>query len=329
MILFRRIVLSFFGMLLILLIGTAGFAYTEKIDFFDALWLTVISVLTIGYGDLVPRTFAGKVFTLIIIPIGIGVVSYALGVFVASVVEGKLSKTMEKRKMERKIKRLENHIIVCGIGRVGQQVSAQLASEGISVVVVDRDVTMLEKMAKGFLHIEGDATDDYTLHQAGIERAAGLVATLPEDADNVFISLTAKGMNPTIHIVARAEKYESEEKLLRAGADKVINPSSIGGRRMAMSIIKPVSVDFVDTILHSHEEDYGVEEIVFQDSSVLAHKMLKEARVREEYGVTIVAIKRGAMIISNPGPEETLEPGDVVIVFGTKKQMVHFEKASR
>jgi voltage-gated potassium channel len=184
----------------------------------------------------------------------------------------------------------------------------------------------LEK-ATDLLYVNGSATDDDVLLAAGIKRASCLVTTLPSDSNNVFITLTAKGMNPKIVVVTRAEKEESEKKLYSAGADKVINTSSIGGMRMAMSVLKPNSVEFVDTLLHNSEITYSVEEIIMSENSKLINQTLKQSKIREVFGVTIVAIKRGNTIISNPNPDEHLFANDLVIVFGSDEQLREFEKS--
>ncbi|HJV44351.1 MAG TPA: potassium channel protein [Bacillota bacterium] len=324
---YKRFALAVAGLTLTVLVGTVGFHYFEDISFFDALWMTVESVLTIGYGDLVPQELSSKIFALFLIPLGIGVMTYTLGLVAALLIEGELSKTVRRRRMEDKIKRLRNHTIICGFGRVGQNVATQLLDEQLPFVIIDKSFD--PKANPNLLYIEGDATEDEFLLRAGIDHASGLVATLPLDAENVFISLTAKGLNPRLQVVARAEKAESEEKLLRAGADKVINPSSIGGRRMAMAIIKPISVDFVDTLLHDKQDAYSVEELVIQDESKLAYKSIAYNRIREKYDATIVAIKRHDHILVNPKSTEILLPGDCVIVFGTKQRLTQFEYDSQ
>lgn len=325
----KPVFLSILAMGLAIGAGTIGFILSEHLSFFDALWLTVVTILTVGYGDTVPQTFYGKLFALLIIPVGISIVTYATGAVASMMMEGEFSKTVRRRKMRKKIDSLSNHIIVCGFGRVGEQVVRELLKNGTHVVVIEKNTERLEEMTGSLLYIEGDATEDEVLLAAGIERAAGLVAALPADADNVFISLTAKGLNRDIQVVARAERPESEEKLRRAGADKVINPAFLSGRRMAMTILKPVSVDYVDTIFHDHEEEFALEEIRLSPHSPLANRLLRESEIRTRYGVTVVAIQRSNAIISNPSSEEVLHAGDLVIVFGKKEQLDRFEEIAK
>lgn len=323
----RSIVASVIAMIVAIIAGTIGFMFSEQLTFFDALWLTVVTILTVGYGDTVPQTFYGKLFALIIIPIGISIVTYATGAVVSMMMEGEFSKTVRRRKMKKKIEAMTNHIIVCGFGRVGEQVVRELVKNGTAVVVIERNASWLEEMNDPIPYVEGDATEDDVLIAAGIERAAGLVAALPSDADNVFISLTAKGLNRDIQIVARAERPESEEKLRRAGADKVINPSFLSGRRMAMTMLKPVSVDYVDTIFHGHAEQYAIEEVTIEPHSSFVGTSVRDQAVRTRFHVTIIAIQRQNNMIGNPTPEERFFVGDVLIVFGEKRALESFEQA--
>lgn len=326
---YRQVIFAIIGINIVILFGAWGYMYFENTSFFNALWLTIISVLTVGYGDVVPTTKGSKLFAIIIIPLGIALVTYGLGAFAASLIEGKFSRTVWRKRMERKVKRLNNHTILCGLGRVGQQVLSLLLEKKIPVVVIERNKEALEIVPEGICVVEGDATEDETLYRAGIDRANGLVATLPLDADNVLISLTAKGINENMNIVARAEKLETEEKLRRAGADQVINPSSIGGRRMAMSIIKPTSMEYLDTLLQEKDDHLSVEELFILEGSKFANKTLRESRIRESYGVTIVGIKRENHIISNPHADELLLANDLVILFGPKCQLDQFGRDSQ
>lgn len=311
-------------MTFVVILGTLGFMTIEEISLFQAFWMTMITVLTVGYGDAVPITQAGKVFALLIIPVGVGIVTYAIGVVAAMIIEGNLFHAVRRKKMDKQIAQLQNHIIVCGCGRVGLQVVHELQEKKIPFVVVDKDESILEK--EKLLYVHGDATEDQVLHHAGISKAAGLVAIVANDAENVFITLTARGLNDAIKIVARAEKTETEEKLRRAGANKVINPSSMAGIHIAKGIANPLTVHYIDTVLYGVEQSFVIEEIAVGEGSILASKSLLESDVRNQFDVTILAILRNGNVIHNPTGQEKLQEHDMIIVFGSVEKLGQFEK---
>ncbi|MGN5653253.1 potassium channel family protein [Bacillus sp. Brlt_9] len=311
-------------MTFVVILGTLGFMVIEEISLFQAFWMTMITVLTVGYGDAVPVTQVGKVFALLIIPVGVGIVTYAIGVVAAMIIEGNLFHAVRRKKMDKQIAQLQNHIIVCGCGRVGLQVVHELQEKKIPFVVVDKDESILEK--EKLLYVHGDATEDQVLHRAGISKAAGLVAIVANDAENVFITLTARGLNDAIKIVARAEKPETEDKLKRAGANKVINPSSMAGIHIAKGIANPLTVHYIDTVLYGVEQSFVIEEIAVGEGSVLASKSLLESDVRNQFDVTILAILRNGNVIHNPTGQEKLQEHDMIIVFGSVEKLGQFEK---
>ncbi|CAM4056848.1 potassium channel protein [Bacillus wiedmannii] len=311
-------------MTFVVILGTLGFMAIEEISLFQAFWMTMITVLTVGYGDAVPVTQAGKVFALLIIPVGVGIVTYAIGVVAAMIIEGNLFHAVRRKKMDKQIAQLQNHIIVCGCGRVGLQVVHELQEKKIPFVVVDKDESILEK--EKLLYVHGDATEDQVLHHAGISKAAGLVAIVANDAENVFITLTARGLNDAIKIVARAEKPETEDKLKRAGANKVINPSSMAGIHIAKGIANPLTVHYIDTVLYGVEQSFVIEEIAVGKGSILASKSLLESDVRNQFDVTILAILRNGDVIHNPTGQEKLREHDMIIVFGSVEKLGQFEK---
>ena len=311
-------------MTFVVILGTLGFMTIEEISLFQAFWMTMITVLTVGYGDAVPVTQAGKVFALLIIPVGVGIVTYAIGVVAAMIIEGNLFHAVRRKKMDKQIAQLQNHIIVCGCGRVGLQVVHELQEKNIPFVVVDKDESILEK--EKLLYVHGDATEDQVLHHAGISKAAGLVAIVANDAENVFITLTARGLNDAIKIVARAEKPETEDKLKRAGANKVINPSSMAGIHIAKGIANPLTVHYIDTVLYGVDQSFVIEEIAVGKGSILASKSLLESDVRNQFDVTILAILRNGDVIHNPTGQEKLQEHDMIIVFGSVEKLGQFEK---
>lgn len=325
---YRKIVVSIILLHILISLGIFGYMFFEQLAFFDSLWLTIVSVLTIGYGDISPESTGGKILTLVLIPSAISLTTYMLAQLAGAIIGGKLSSEVRKRRMRLKIQDLHQHIILCGYGRVGQQVFQQLRHENQPLVVIENDENVINELPEDVLYVKGNATEDCVLIQAGVDRAKGMIVTLPDDADNVFITLTVKGMNPSLYTVVRAERDFSEEKLYRAGADKVINTSNIGGKRMATAITKPVSVDYVETILHDTLNDYNIEEIHIPKDSPLLNQTLKESDIRRIYGVNIVAIKRKDRIISNPEGDETFQENDLLIVFATSEQLKRFEKAA-
>lgn len=320
----RQLCIAVICMCFVVVLGTIGFMVIEEISLFQAFWMTMITVLTVGYGDAVPLTQAGKVFALLIIPVGVGIVTYAIGVVAAMIIEGNLFHAVRRKKMDKQIAELQGHIIVCGCGRVGLQVVHELQEKNIPFVVVDKEEAFLEK--EKFLYVQGDATEDQVLHKAGITKAIGLVAIVANDAENVFITLTARGLNGAIKIVARAERPETEEKLRRAGANKVINPSSMAGIHIAKGIANPLTVHYIDTVLYGTEQSFAIEEVQMGGGSPLSGKTLIESNIRNQFDVTILAILRDGNVIHNPTGQEKLQEHDMIIVFGPVEKLGQFEK---
>jgi len=311
----------------IITVGVVGISILEGFSFLEAFWFTIVSLTTTGYGDFVPVTTAGRVFTMLLLVTGIGFILYGFGTGVGMIVEGKLKDVFEKQGAKRKISKLEKHILVCGAGRVGQQVIQRLQREEIPFVVIEKKPELVDQLLEqGVLALEGDATLDHVLIEAGIKRARGLVAALPSDADNVFVTLTSRELNPGITIVARVNKQEAESKLFRAGANKVIAPEAIGGRRMAISILKPATVEFVETIMHDQGTELEIEEVIVSVESSLANKSLRESRIKEVTGAMVIAIMREGKIIGVPRADEKIQAGDLLIIIGTRSQLTRLEK---
>lgn len=327
---FRHILFAIIGLIILVVIATSGFMTLENIDIFDAFYLTIISLMTVGYGDIVPETDAGKTFALILIPLGVAVVTYAMGAVASYFIEHQLSVKVWNKRMEHNIKHLEGHIVVCGLGRVGKQVFEQLKEEDVQVVYIhDSEEEMVEILSEGTLRIIGSPLDDGILKEANVEKARGLIATLPSDSDNVFITIKAKALNEKIEVVSRAENAGSEDVLLRAGASRVINPSTIGGRELVSSVLRPEGTDLVNLLIHTKEKEQSLEEVSLENACKLVGKTLKEAAIRSEMSITVLAIRRGDKLISNPSSNEKLQDKDILIIYGEKGASEKFKKECR
>ena len=325
----KRIRVAFLALLVTLVIGTVGLIFTEHLSLFQAIYLTVQTVTTVGYGDIEVHSNSGHVLLVFLMLGGVGVMLYFAGVMMAFLIEGQLAGVYGRRKMNKKIVQLQDHIIVCGAGRVGRQVLYRLREEGATCVVIEQQEDLANQLIEeGFLVIHSDATHDETLKKARIDKAKGLITALPEDSLNVFVTLTAKGLNPGFQVVARMDQLETEKKLLRAGADKVISPATIGGWRMAMSILKPMSVEYIETVIHDHNITMDVEELRINQESCLVGKTLANSGIKQQTGAMVMAILRDSQVISNPNAEEVILQGDLLIVFGLREQLLRLEEVA-
>lgn len=321
----RRLAYPALALALLISGGVAGMHWLEGYSWAQALWFVTATVTTVGYGDLVPQTSAGRWLALILMPGGIGLFTYLVFTIMATVVEGHLSNAWGRRTTLRKIHELRQHVVICGAGRVGQAVLQRLQQEQIPFVVIERDAQRATSLQEaGLLVLVEDAMEDATLLKAGIENARGLVTCLPDDAANVFVVLTARGLNPSLFIVARSSMPGSEEKLRRAGADRVISPASIGGRRMAASILRPVSVEVIETLVEKGVE-FDLEELQVAPASPLVGLSLRESRIKNEMGAYVLAIKRGGELLQNPSADTVLEAGDLLVAVGTPEQLARLE----
>jgi voltage-gated potassium channel len=285
--------------------------------------MTMITISTVGYAEILPLSHAGRALTIIIIILGITVGAYTIGLLVKAFIEGELIKMFGRIKVQKQISELKDHFIVCGFGRIGRIISNELAADDIDFVVIEQDPAVIEKIeSKNYLFIEMDATSEEALLKAGIMKANGIVTALRSDANNVFITLTAKGLRPDIYILARASHENNEDKLSRAGASRVVSPHLIGGKRMAQVLKRPTVVDFIDIATMGSSLGLMMEEATIGNGSGLTGKNLIDSHLRKNFGVIIVAIKKMAgNMIFNPMPSETLEAGDVIVVIGKKEDL--------
>ncbi len=321
-----KAVLVFLG---ILLIGTVGNMYFEHNSFIDALYMTVITVSTVGYGDMVPVQPAGKIFTVCLVLGGVGYVMYIFSKLMETMVEGGLREILGKRKMAKELARLKDYYIVCGYGRIGKVICETLYENGKDFVVIENNPDEIQTIiSKGFSQIEGDASEDDVLIRSGLKQAVGLIAVVSTDADNVFITLTARGLNPDIDILARSSGAAgAEKKLKRAGANRVISPYSIGGKRMAHSIVRPNVINFLEMTMQVDEYNLQMEEMTVGNNAKLLGKTLKDSNIRKEFNIIVIGIKRadGTMLF-NPRPDVLILAQDILIVLGKRAQIVRLKK---
>jgi len=325
----NKVVFSFFMLCFILLVGTGGYMFIEDATFLDSLYMTVITIATVGYGEVVHLSPAGKYFTIALILVGISFVLYLVGEITEAMVEGGLRKIMGRNNMEKRVAALKNHYIVCGFGRIGKVICKSFKDSNLDFVVVESDPAEVAKIDElGYLALLGSASSDDMLLRAGIKQARGLIAVVSSDAENVYIILSARGLKRDLFIVARSSGADgSETKLLRAGADKVISPYFIGACRMAQMVVRPTVVDFLDLTVHGGELGLRLEELRVSSDSVLARKTLMDSGLRSKYDIIVVAIKRenGEMQF-NPTPQTLILPGDILIVLGEHRHMASLEK---
>jgi voltage-gated potassium channel len=307
----------------IIAFGTFGYYLVEKMPLFDAFYMTIITISTVGFSEIRPLTPLGRTITLFVIVFGISVGTYTIGILVRVFVEGELVKIFGRRKVQKQVSELTDHFIVCGFGRIGRIICKELAEDNYDFVVIEQDPAAVEEIeAKKYLYLVMDATTEEALLQVGIMKARGIVTVVNSDANNVFITMTAKSLRPDIFVLARATDEKNEGKLVRAGATRVVAPYLIGGRRMAQMLKKPTVVDFIDIAMMGSHLGLMMEEAKVGQNSGLIGKNLIDSHLRKDFGVIIVAIKKmtGDMIF-NPMPSETLAAGDVIVVIGKKEDL--------
>ncbi len=315
----RRLRLGLLILAGVLVAGTAGYVVLG-FSLLDAVYQTVTTVTTVGFREVQPLSDVGQVFTIVLILTGVGTALYNLTLVIQAVIEGELTELLGRRKMERQIGRMGNHVIVCGWGRVGRAITQYVARAGEDVVVVDRDPERARTI--GHPVVQGDATDDKVLMEAGIERARVLVSALTTDADNLFVTLSGRSLRPDLFIVARARVDESQAKLLQAGADRVVNPQSIGGKRMAAFVLQPHVAEFLDVVMHDGTLEFRLEEVAVAEGSPLAGVSLRDTHIRDQTGALILAMRAGdGTFTTNPPPETLLRAGQILIAIGTESQL--------
>jgi voltage-gated potassium channel len=326
---FRNRLLLILGLLLLTLVsGTLGFVVIEHYPPFDAFYMTLITITTVGYGELYPLSHVGRIFNSFLIFFGVIIMLLAVGGMTQAIIELELNQYFGKRRTKKMIDALENHYIVCGYGRIGRGAAGELQRAGVPFLIVDHNEDRVEwAMKSGMLAVVADATDDETLREAGVLRAKGLIATLQSDADNLFVILSAKSLKPSLLVSARIASEQSEKKMRLAGADYVFAPYDMTGNRMAQVMLKPHVFQFIDFTTKSMGLDVGIEQVRVPDNSEFASKSLLETKIRRELGVIVLAIRKAdGQMIFNPQAETEINAGDHLIVMGEAHDLRRLEQ---
>ncbi len=315
----RRLRTGLLALLVIVVCGTAGFVGLGY-SFVDALFQTIVTITTVGFREVHNFGAPGEIFSIFLILAGVGTAAYTFSVLVDSFVEGHVTDLVARRRMERRIENLRGHLILCGWGRVGQAIARQVAGTDHDMVVVDVSPARLPPTPA--LTVQGDATDDAVLRAAGIERAGVLVTALNADPENLYVTLTARSLCPDLFIVARANADASIDKLVQAGADRVVNPAGVGGARMAAFALQPHVAEFVDVVMHDGSLEFRLEEVPVPQGSPLDGRTLRDARIRDRTGALVLAMRDEAgEFTTNPSPDLKIEAGHILIAIGTGTQL--------
>ncbi|HEY9850332.1 MAG TPA: potassium channel protein [Leptolyngbyaceae cyanobacterium] len=325
----QELVIGAITLVLLFLIATVWYKFVEGWSWLDAFYMTVITLATVGYGETRPLGDRGRLFTIVIIILGIISIGYIVNRFTEAIIQGYFQEGRRLRQQRRLIESLCEHYIICGFGRTGRQIALEFKAEGIDFVTIDSSLdSVQEAQMLGFVALQGDATLDETLLKVGIERAICLVAALPSDAENLYTVLSAKTLNPKVRTIARASTEEAVQKLQRGGADAVVSPYITGGKRMAAAALRPQVMDFVDGILTGTDRSFYMEEFRLDpEVCPVVGQTLSEARLRSQSGALVLAIRRAdGTLIGGPTGETVLLPGDAMICMGTAEQLRSLNK---
>jgi len=325
-----RIRLGLVAVGLMVVIGTVAFHLLEGWSIADSLYATAQTVTTVGFGDVVPHTFYGRLFASVFMLFGVGIVLYALTSTVQSIIQSEMLSTFGHLRRSLKMSKLRDHFIICGAGRVGSHLVRGLISTGDPFIVIESDPKKVEELSDhGIAVLMRDATLEESLREAGVEHARGLATCLPDDADNVYVVLTARDLNPNLHIVARAAAEQAESKLIRAGANRVVAPTIIGGHRMAMALTKPAVGDFLDSVT-ANELELGFEQVEIEAGSKLISRKLRETVIRSELNIVVVSIRRNnGKVVFNPSGETEIQDGDLLVAIGNAESLRKLNELAR
>jgi voltage-gated potassium channel len=314
----RHLKISFVVLLMLISGGTVGYMSIEGWSLLDAVYMTVITLSTVGFREVHDLSDGGKMFTMGLVVVGVSVLGYIVGSLAQIMFEGQIQRIMGRKKVEKQIEALSGHYIICGFGRIGSLICKEFKANGLKFVIIEKSGETIERLEEdGYLFMKGDATLDETLLKAGIERAKGLISVVTSDTENVYITLTARGLNPNLYIMSRSGEEGSDIKLKRAGANKVVSPYTIGGNRMAQSILRPNVVDFIEIATGHEHLELQMEEIGIPDHSAFVGETLVSSGFRKEIGVIIVGIKKShGKMVFNPHSQTKIDENDTLIVLG-------------
>ena len=324
----KKLLFPILIILAVLFSGIFGYMIIEGWNFFDSIYMTIITLSTVGYGEVHTIGPAGRIFTILLILFGIFIIAYIVGLITETLVESEIRSIFGRKKLSKRIESLRNHYIICGYGRIGRIICKELMHKSIPLIVIEREEQVRRLLEHdGILYLDADATEEEILVKAGIERAKGLVAVVSSDPQNVFISLTARGLNPSLYILSRAEDEATEKNLIRAGANEVMLPYRLGGRRMAQAILRPAVSDFIEATIHDHSFELNIEEIMVGEDSQLNNLSLVDSNIRQDMDIIIMGIKQkdGEMLF-NPSSQTKIRTGDILIAMGRNSDLERLRK---
>ena len=324
----RNLKLVAIALLVLFALGTTGFRLIEGWSWFDSFYMVLITVTTIGYTEVHTLSQSGRIFNVFVIIVGVGLVFLAIGVVAQALLEFELTHFFGRRRMEREIDRLSGHFIICGAGRVGRSTARELAQKPVPFVIIESAAVKVERLPPEWLVIRGDATQEPTLRLAHIERARGLVAATTTDATNIYIVLTARGLNPKLKIIARASEEDAEKHLKTAGADSVVSPYHFAGHRIAQSFLRPHVLDFIDSATVRIGVDLEIAEIEVAAASRYVGQTFRTSKMRHDTGIIVLAIKREGSMRFNPDPDDQIAAGDTLIAMGEAAGLRKLEEAA-
>lgn len=325
----KKLTIVLFILLSLVIIGTVGYSTLLNVSLLDGLYMTVITISSVGYKEVAPMTDMAKVFSIFIIIFGVGTVGYVLTNLLLLVVEGDINNFWRKRHMEANIHKMSDHYILCGAGETGEVIINEFIKNKKEFVVIEKDFDRYEfYVSQGLMIIHGDATEEATLQKANISHAKGIISSLPSDVDNVFVVLTARTMNRNLYIISRAVDKHAPDKLKRAGANKTISANEIGGRRMAAQMLRPSVVSFLEIVTSINDEQLDLQDVVIGQHSEMAGKELKDLRIPDRFGLVVIASKKAGQtnMILNPKSDLMLKTGDLILVLGNNQQVNELRK---